>query len=115
MIPKKIHYIWLSNDPLPKLPQICIDSWKRHCPDYEIVHWDMEKSRSVIDSVPFVREAVEQSKWAFASDYIRLYALYQEGGVSAVYNRAFFKDDLIIILVSHETKGVGIDCSHLVF
>ena len=81
MIPKKIHYIWLSNDPLPKLPQICIDSWKRHCPDYEIVHWDMAKCEKIIKDVPFVREAVERSKWAFASDYIRLYALYQEGGV----------------------------------
>ena len=81
MIPKKLHYIWLSNDPMPLLPRICIDSWKRHCPDFEIVHWDMEKCRHIIESVPFVREAVEHSKWAFASDYIRLYAVYQEGGI----------------------------------
>ena len=81
MIPKKIHYIWLSDEPLPKLPRMCIDSWKRHCPDYEIVHWDMPKCKSILENVPFVREAVGLSKWAFASDYIRLYALYEEGGV----------------------------------
>jgi mannosyltransferase OCH1-like enzyme len=81
MIPKKLHYIWLSNDPLPQLPQLCIDSWKRHCPDYEIVHWDMAKCQKIIDTVPFVREAVSLSKWAFASDYIRLYAVYSEGGI----------------------------------
>ena len=81
MIPKKIHYIWLSTDPMPTLPRLCIDSWKRHCPDYEIIHWDMKKCQHIIDSVPFVREAVEHSKWAFASDYIRLYAVYSEGGV----------------------------------
>ncbi len=81
MIPKKIHYIWLSDDPMPELPRLCLASWKRHCADYEIVHWDMEKCRSVIDRVPFVREAVGLSKWAFASDYIRLYALYVEGGI----------------------------------
>ena len=81
MIPKKIHYIWLSNDPLPHLAQLCIESWKRHCPDYEIIHWDMAKCQKIIDTVPFVREAVEQSKWAFASDYIRLYAVAAEGGI----------------------------------
>lgn len=81
MIPKKIHYIWLSDEPLPSLPRMCIDSWKRHCPDYEIVHWDMKKCQKVIDEVPFVQEAVKLSKWAFASDYIRLYAVYSEGGV----------------------------------
>ncbi|WP_290763209.1 glycosyltransferase [Fibrobacter sp. UBA4297] len=81
MIPKKIHYIWLSNDPLPHLAQLCIDSWKRHCPDYEIIHWDMARCQKIIDSIPFVREAVSLSKWAFASDYIRLYAVATEGGI----------------------------------
>ena len=81
MIPKKIHYIWLSDEPLPQLPQMCIESWKRHCPDYEFVHWDMARCKEILDNVPFVREAVGLSKWAFASDYIRLYALYHEGGV----------------------------------
>lgn len=81
MIPKKIHYIWLSNDPLPPLAKLCLDSWKRRCPDYEIIHWDMARCQKIIDTVPFVREAVSMSKWAFASDYIRLYAVYTEGGV----------------------------------
>ena len=81
MIPKKLHYIWLSNDPLPPLAQLCIESWKRHCPDYEIVRWDMAKCQKIIDSVPFVREAVSLSKWAFACDYLRLYAVYSEGGI----------------------------------
>ena len=81
MVPKKIHYIWLSDEPLPLLPRLCIESWKKHCPDYEIVHWDMQRCKSIIDNVPFVREAVGLSKWAFASDYIRLYAVYSEGGI----------------------------------
>lgn len=81
MIPKKIHYIWLSKDPLSPLAQLCIESWKRHCPDYEIIHWDMDKCKEIISNVPFVREAVGLSKWAFASDYIRLYAVYTEGGI----------------------------------
>lgn len=100
MIPKKLHYIWLSNDPLPPLAQVCIESWKRQCPDYEIVRWDMEKCQKIIDTVPFVREAVSMRKWAFASDYIRLFAVHSEGGVyldSDVYMYhsfdEFLKDD----------------------
>jgi len=80
-IPKKIHYIWLSNDPLPHLHKLCIESWKKHCPDYEIIHWNMEKCREIIEKIKFVREAVELKKWAFASDYIRAYAVYNEGGI----------------------------------
>ena len=41
----------------------------------------MTKCQKIIDEVPFVREAVQLSKWAFASDYIRLYAIFSEGGI----------------------------------
>jgi len=81
MIPKKIHYIWLSDEPFPPLQKKCLDSWRKQLPDYEIIHWDMEKCRKIIDTVPFVRDAISKSKWAFASDYIRLYAIYTEGGI----------------------------------
>lgn len=79
MIPKKIHYCWLSDDQLP--PQIvkCIQSWKQMLPDYEIKCWNMDNFN--INSVKFVREACSLKKWAFAADYIRLYALYSEGGI----------------------------------
>ena len=78
-IPKKIHWCWLSGDPLPPLVQDCIKSWKRTMPDYEIILWDM--NRFDIHSVPFVEQACAARKWAFASDYIRWYALYTEGGI----------------------------------
>ncbi len=79
MIPKKIHWCWLSGDPLPANLQKCIDSWKRIMPDYEIICWD--KKRFDIRSVPFVEQAYACRKYAFAADYIRLYALYTEGGI----------------------------------
>ncbi|MDR2692325.1 MAG: polysaccharide biosynthesis protein [Dysgonamonadaceae bacterium] len=78
-IPKKIHWCWLSGEPLPKLVQQCINSWKRVMPDYEITLWD--QSRFDIHSVKFVEDACKARKWAFAADYIRLYALYHEGGI----------------------------------
>lgn len=78
-IPKIIHYVWLGGTPMP--PEIidCIRSWRDHMPDYEVRRWD-ETSLDEIDSV-FVREAVAERKWAFASDVIRLHALYNYGGV----------------------------------
>lgn len=79
MIPKIIHYCWLSKDPLPTEAQECIKSWKKHMPDWQIKLWDMDAFD--VHSVPFVEEAVAARKWAFACDYIRVYALYTEGGV----------------------------------
>ncbi len=79
IIPKIIHYCWLSCDPFPKKIQYCINSWKKHCPDYEFIHWDLKKFP--LDKSIWVKEAYEQKKYAFAADYIRLYALYNFGGI----------------------------------
>ena len=79
MIPKTIHYCWLSKDPLPTEAQECIKSWEKYMPDWKMKLWDMDAFD--IHSVPFVEEAVAARKWAFACDYIRMYALYTEGGI----------------------------------
>ena len=55
MIPKVIHFCWLSNDPFPLSIQKCIDSWKKNMPDYEIKRWSTENFD--INSVPLVKEA----------------------------------------------------------
>ena len=78
-IPKIIHFCWLSKDPYPELVQRCIQSWKEKLPDYELMLWDM--NRFDIHSVPWVEQACSVKKWAFAADYIRLYALYNYGGI----------------------------------
>lgn len=79
MIPKLIHYVWLGNNPLPDKMQQCIASWKHHMPDYEIMVWDDERIKE-IDSM-FMREALAERKWAFASDVVRLYAIAKYGGI----------------------------------
>ena len=79
MIPRKIHYCWLSGKKIPPELQKCLNSWKEIMPDYELKCWD--KSHFNIRSVVFVEEACKVGKWAFAADYIRMYALYVEGGV----------------------------------
>lgn len=79
MIPKKIHYCWLSDDEMPEKLKQCIDSWRRILPDYEIVKWDLK--RFPLDKSIWVKQAFECKKYAFAADYIRLYALFTEGGI----------------------------------
>lgn len=87
MIPKKIHYCWLSDDPIPDQLKKYIDGWKLKLPEYEFKLWD--KSQFDINSVQWVQEAYSKKKWAFAADYIRVYALYNEGG--------FYLDSDVII------------------
>lgn len=79
MIPKIIHYCWLSNDPLPPKLQACIDSWSVHCPDYEIRLWNFERLGA--DCPQWVREAFDHKKYAFAADFVRCFALYHFGGI----------------------------------
>ena len=78
-IPKTIHYCWFGGNPLPKLAQKCIESWKKYCPDYEIKRWD--ETNFDLDCCDYVREACQEKKWAFVSDYARFKILYENGGV----------------------------------
>lgn len=78
-IEKKIHCCWFSGDIKPMMYQECIDSWKRHCPEYEIIEWnaknyDVSKNR-------YMLQAYEKRQWAFVSDYARLDLVYQHGGL----------------------------------
>ena len=79
MIPKIIHYIWIGKNPLPKEMQECLDSWKRYMPEYELKCWD-DSTLGEFSNV-FMNEALEEHKFAFASDVIRLYVIYKYGGI----------------------------------
>ena len=79
MIPKKIHYCWLSEDAMPASFMYNIESWRKNLPDYEFVKWD--RKRFPLEKNIWVRQAFERKKYAFAADYIRLYALATEGGI----------------------------------
>lgn len=80
MIPKVIHYCWFGNNKKNKLMRKCIKSWKKYCPDYKIVEWN-EKNFDIQGSCDYVREAYREQKWAFVSDYVRLWIIYNFGGI----------------------------------
>lgn len=79
MIPKKIHYCWFGKGEMPDLALKCIESWHRVMPDYEYKLWNEETFN--VNVVPYTKEAYEARKYAFVTDYVRLWALYNEGGI----------------------------------
>ena len=79
MIPKIIHYCWLSGEEFPQEIKRNIASWKSLLPDYEFILWDTK--RFDLNQWPFAKEAFERKKYAFASDIIRLYGVYKYGGI----------------------------------
>lgn len=79
MIPKVIHYCWFGGSPLPDYVKRYIDSWRKYCPDYEIIEWN--EGNFDIKCCAYVKEAYEAKKWAFVTDYVRLYVLYHHGGI----------------------------------
>ena len=95
MIPKIIHYCWFGRGQMPELALKCIESWKKYLPDYELRLWNEENFD--IDSVPYVKEAYETRKYAFVTDYVRLWALEQEGGLYMDVDFEVYKsfDDLM--------------------
>ena len=79
MIPKIIHYCWFGGKNLPPLAKKCIASWKKYLPDYEIKEWN--ESNFDINCCDYVKEAYQAKKWAFVTDYVRLFVLVNEGGI----------------------------------
>lgn len=79
MIPKIIHYCWFGGNKIPNSVKSCIKSWRKYCPDYEIRVWN--ESNFDVSSHPFVKKAYEHEAWAFVTDYVRLHAVYENGGI----------------------------------
>ena len=79
-IPKTIHYCWFGGKPKPELAEKCIRSWKKYCPDFEILEWN-EHNFDVSEAPGYVQQAYACKRWAFVSDYVRLKALTEMGGV----------------------------------
>lgn len=79
MIPTTIHYCWFGGKSKPRLAEKCIKSWKKHCPAYDIIEWNEDNFD--VNIIPFTKEAYAAGKFAFVSDYARLWVLYHHGGI----------------------------------
>lgn len=83
MIPKRINYIWLGGGEKSNFTNICIGTWYEHLPDYEIVEWNESNLdiNTLCQKNRFLAECRKRKLWAFMADYLRLYVLYQFGGI----------------------------------
>ena len=79
MIPKKIHYCWFGKGQKPKLAEKCIESWKKYCPDYEIIEWNEDNFN--LDTNGYTRYCYSNKKWAYLSDFVRLCVVEEYGGI----------------------------------
>lgn len=98
MIPKKIHYCWFGESEKPALAKKCIESWKRYCPNYEIIEWN-EKNFD-LDQHPYLRWCYDNRKWAFLSDFARLLIIREYGGI-------YFDTDVELVRNLDELIGYG--------
>ncbi len=79
MIPKVLHYCWFGKGQLPSRYVEWMKSWKKYCPDYEIVEWN--ESNYDYKKNAYMSEAYDAGKWGFVSDYARLDIIYTYGGI----------------------------------
>jgi len=119
MIPKIIHYIWFGGKSFPDKVQKCIDSWHRYMPEYEFKLWNEETFD--VNSVEFTKQAYANKKWAFVSDYVRMYALNKFGGwyldtdIEILKPLAPFEDKRLVLGTDHDgalTALMGSEPSH---
>lgn len=112
MIPKKIHYCWFGRSEMPDLVQKCIVTWHKYMPAYEYKLWNEDNFD--VGQMPYTKEAYEAKKYAFVSDYVRLWALCNEGGIYLDTDVEVFKtfDDLLrwkafVGFEGSKTKPIG--------
>lgn len=79
MIPKKIHYCWFGQGKLSSKARKCIQSWKKYCPDYEIIEWN--ENNFNVNQNEYTKKVYREKKYAFLSDYARLKIIYEHGGI----------------------------------
>ncbi|RAI85588.1 glycosyltransferase [Algoriphagus yeomjeoni] len=78
-IPQIIHHCWFGNNPIGEFERSCIDSWSKALPNILIKLWSQDSLN--INQYPFAKQALENGKYAFVSDVIRLHVLYEHGGI----------------------------------
>lgn len=111
MIPKIIHYAWFGNKQKPPIVLKCLESWQKKLPDFKIKEWN--ENNFNINSNPYTKKSYRNKKWAFVTDYVRLKALFNEGGIYldtdmyVVKDFDFLDNDLVLGKEDNEYISAG--------
>ncbi len=101
MVPKIIHYCWFGKKSFPKLVQKCIATWHTYMPDYRFMLWTEDNSPM---NHPYVKSAYAAKRYAFVSDYVRFWALYNYGGI-------YLDTDMLVLRSFDDLLNVDFFCA----
>lgn len=87
MIPKIIHYCWFGGKKKPPLLKACIKSFNKIGGGYQVIEWN--ETNCNLEENAFVKKMYDEKRYAFVSDYFRLKALHEMGGI-------YFDTDVIV-------------------
>ncbi len=89
MIPRTIHYIWFGGNPMRPELLNCLKSWEKVLLGYEIILWNEQNNPK---DIFFLDEMLRRKQWAFASDFLRFYVLFNYGGIYLDTDMYFYKN-----------------------
>ena len=78
---KNIIYVWVGGKPKPPKVLECIESWKKYMPEDEWNYIEINDNTFDINENKYCKDAYDNKAWAYVSDYLRLKALYEYGGI----------------------------------
>jgi len=78
IIPRKIHYCWVGDNKKSPLIERCLESWHRVMPDFEIIEWN---ETNIPSHLEYCKEGLNRGLWSKVSNFVRLWALFHEGGI----------------------------------
>jgi mannosyltransferase OCH1-like enzyme len=76
-IPPLLHYCWYGGTPASEEMELCLESWRRHLPEFRVRRWD----ETNVPDDPFVVRALAAGRWSRASNAVRAHALLEHGGI----------------------------------
>jgi mannosyltransferase OCH1-like enzyme len=78
MIPRIIHYCWFGDGEKTRELE-CIESWKKHCPDWQFVEWN--ETNFNVNDFEYTKNAYRERCWTKVANFVRFWALYNYGGI----------------------------------
>lgn len=95
-VPKKIWTYWDNSDKLPKVVKMCMESWKKYNPEYEIILLTRKNFKGYVTIPEDIQNHPHfNDSSARFSDLVRLYTLEEHGGIwidASVLVKASFDD-----------------------